>query len=330
MSTEGISLVSGIFKAENFYIIDETTRLATLYDRRSGFSGYSSEILDLVPEEEAIKNSRIIVFGPKIKSNLELGSLTFHLKQISEKIRKDQQLINIIPVDKGRNEQMIETIEAVSGLSAGKEFGYHYFPYGSSRVMASNYEGKKEEWMASSGDMEGSEERFLIESLDSFSEKFRKVWLKRKLEMYYSYYVKGYYTLSLAANSFGKESPLTNLAKVMIKSIDDFADSILDGIKKKIKELSIKPVKAVIYLVWDVDQYELLGESEYFRARFVDKLNEYFSQTKLMTIDKLESIILNYQLSKEEILLVCDEISESRIKDKVDPQKLLKCQNQSG
>ena len=109
-----------------------------------------------------------------------------------------------------------------------------------------------------------------------------------------------------------------------MKSAEDFALVILDKIKERVKSLSIKPTKASVYIVWDIDTYEMLGESEYFRAKLIEKLNEFFSQTKLLSIERLESYILNYQLTKEELLLICDEIFENRIKDKVDAKKIIR------
>ncbi len=323
-STEGITLVNSILKNESFMIVDENTRFANPYEKNSSRQSYSNEITDLIPGDMQINSSSYVFFGPKLKIGSDWSFVTFHLKYVAGNLKKGQHFINLLPVEIGKNEQIMETVEAVSGLKAGKDFGYHYFPVGSASIIASLFEGKKEPWMGQTLDLNKAEEKFLLDALDAFTEKFRRVWLKGKQQIFYSYYIKGYYTISLIPESFGKNSPVSGLSKVYMKSAEDFAVYVLEKIKDRVKELSIKPTKASVYLVWDVDSYELLGESEYFRARLIERLNEFFSQTKLVSIERLESYILNYQLSKEELLLVCDEIFENRIRDKVDSQKIVK------
>ncbi len=323
-STEGITLVNSILKNESFMIVDESTRFANSYEKSSSHQIYASEITDLIPGDITISKSNFVFFGPKLKIGSDWSFIAYHLKYVAGNLKKGQHFINLLPVEVGKNEQIIEMIEAVSGLKAGKDFGYHYFPAGNPSIIASIFEGKKEPWMGQEVELNKAEEKFLLDTLDSFTEKFRRTWLKRKQQIFYSYYVKGYYTISLIPGSFGKNSPVSGMSKLYMKSVDDFAFVILEKIKEKIKALSIKPTKASIYLVWDVDANELLGESEYFRTRLIQRLNEFFSQTKLLSIERLESYILNYQLSKEELLLVCDEIFENRIKDKVDSQKIVK------
>jgi len=323
-STEGITLVNTMLKNEPFMIVDENTRFANSYEKNATNTSFNSDIIDLIPADITINGASFIFFGPKLKVVSDWPFITFHLKYVAGNINKGQHFINLLPVEIGKNEQMIEIIEAVSGLRAGKDFGFHYFPVGSPSVLASSFEGKKESWMGQTSDLNRAEERFLLDALDAFTEKFRKVWLKGKAQIFYSYYVKGYYTLSLIPNSFGKNSPLSGLSKIYMKSAEDFALVILDKIKERVKSLSIKPTKASVYIVWDIDTYEMLGESEYFRAKLIEKLNEFFSQTKLLSIERLESYILNYQLTKEELLLICDEIFENRIKDKVDAQKIIR------
>jgi hypothetical protein len=324
LSTEGITLVNGLVKADEYLIIDENTRLANSYNRKLSQLMRSEDLSDIVPGASALGGATLIFFGPKQRPFSDWSNVTFHLKFIAANLRRGQHVVNVLPVEKGRNYQMIEVLETISGFKAGKDFGYHYFPVGSPGALASIYDGKREQWMAQGSDMESAEEKYLIDAMDSFGEKVRKVWLRRGSDTFISYYVKGSYAISLVPNSFGKNSTLTSLSRVYLKSVDDFMSFVSERIKERVKELTIKPARASIYLVWDADANEILGESEYYRERFRQKLNESFARTESISMEKIESYVLNFQLAKEEVLVVCDELSESRLKDKVEVQKIIR------
>ena len=146
-STEGITLVNSILKNESFMIVDESTRFANPYEKSPSSQSYVSEITDLIPGDISISRSNFVFFGPKLKIGSDWPFITYHLKYVAGNLKKGQHFINLLPVEIGKNEQIIEIIEAVSGLKAGKDFGYHYFPVGSASILSSFFEGKKEPWM---------------------------------------------------------------------------------------------------------------------------------------------------------------------------------------
>lgn len=317
LSTEGVNFVKKKY-AKSFPVIDESLRLtvATIDSNLQVELNSKRELSDIVPASETISKAKEIFFAPKAKRWGQdwWEEISHHVKFIGNNISQSQHFINLMPLARGKNEQLINTIETVSGLTAGKDFGYHYMPLPVNlAIVASIWDGPPYEWSNGQTELDGGETGYLIKSIGYYLKLFEEVWLNQSKSVFISDYARGIFPLTLALESFEKGSSLHGIANVLLKSSDDYVNRIVNDIKLKLREEAVKPARAVIYVIWELDDYELFDESHYLRAKLVARLEEHFGEVIPLSLKKMENLILNYSVSKESLILACTKISANSL-----------------
>ena len=327
LSTEGVEFVKKYYK-RGFPVIDESLRLAVMNissDIRLELSS-RRELSDILPASEAIGRAKEIFFAPKAKrwGQEWWEEISHHVKFIGNSMSQGQHFINLMPMARGKNEQLINAIEAVSGLQAGRDFYYHYLPLPPDISDASAFDEAEYQRSDEKDEIEKKEIDYLINSMEGYLKLFEEVWIRRTRSVFISRYSKGIFPLTLSLESFDKGSSLHGIAGVLFKSADEYINKLVNNVKAKLREDSIKPTRAVIYVIWELDDYELFDESHYLRAKLVARLEEHFGEVIPLSLKRMENLILNYSLSKESIILSCtrdaaDSLSGSEVGNKVIP-----------
>ncbi len=327
LSTEGANFVKKNYE-KSFPVIDESLRLAVININSNMKVELNSrrELSDILPASETISKAKEIFFAPKAKRWGQdwWEEISHHAKFIGNNISSGQHFINLMPMARGKNEQLINTIETVSGLEAGKDFLYHYLPLPTDLSDASILNEDPYQRSDGESEIDKKEIDYLVNSIEDYLKLFEEVWLRRSKSVFISNYSKGIFPLTLSLESFDKGASLHGIASVLLKSADDYINKLVNNVKIKLREDAIKPARAVVYVIWELDDYELFDESHYLRAKLVARLEEHFGEVIPLSLKKMENLILNYSLSKESLILSCtrdatDSLINSEIGNKVIP-----------
>lgn len=317
LSTEGVNFIKKNY-ARSFPVIDESLRLtvATIDSNLQIELNSKRELSDILPATETLSKIKEIFFAPKVKKWGQdwWEEILHHVKFIGNSISQGQQFINLVPVALGKNEQLINTIETVSGLSVGKDFGYHYMPIPvSMATVVSVWDGTPYEWSNGQVSLEEGENGYLIRSVSNYLKLFEEVWLNRSKSVFVSDYSRGIFPLTLSLESFERGSSIHGISHVLLKSSDDYINQIVNDIKFKLREENIKPARAIVYVIWELDDYELFNEAHYLRAKLVSRLEEHFGEIIPLSLKKMENLTLNYSISRESIILACTKVSANAL-----------------
>ncbi len=313
-TSQGVSFARELLKKTEATIVDENLRMGTVKALDDLLK--QDELAELLPLSFSVEKSKYIIYSPRLHGSINVNDLMIHARAIAQNMGHGQHFINLVPLPRGRNLQLIEVIEASSGLKAGKDIGYHYFPPWSRRTdRASIWDGKREPWMAQAQDIERSEMEYIINILSILTERFRDVWLEHK-QVFISEYVKGSAMLDFVDENFSRLQVYQGLSSLLVKSINEFIAAIIERVRAAIKAQGVRPAKGTVNLVWEVDDLDMLGEEEKARHALVRKLSDEFRRVEVVKQSEAENFLLNSQFQKGSALLLCTRNDFEALKGK--------------
>lgn len=313
-SLEGVAFVTEHLKRPEVILVDENLRMGTV--KRVDELNRHEELSDLLPLSLSVERSKYIIYGPRLHGAVNVNDILSHVKAIAQNMKQGQHFINLVPLPLGRSAQLIEVLEAASGLKVGKDFGYHYFPILSKRQnRASVWEGKREPWMAQAADTLKAEEGHIIDVMGTLVERFRDVWIARR-QIFISEYIKGSLILDFVNEEFSRLQVYQGLSTLLLKSINEFMTSVVERVREAIKAQGIRPAKGVVGVVWDANELDMLGEEERAKQVLIRRLLDEFKKVEPIRQSEAENMILNAQVQKGTALLFCTREGFESLKGK--------------
>ena len=138
LSTEGYALASQMaIKGADVYIIDESTpsaislkpEIAKTYPNVSSLKE-DEPLLAMEPIDVAVSKAQYLFFTPRIRKTGQDVKTEIHskFKDAITSLKKNSSVIFTLPTGFGGNNENISLLEHVTGLQAGKNISYFYYP----------------------------------------------------------------------------------------------------------------------------------------------------------------------------------------------------------
>ena len=274
LSTEGYHLASKIvLNGADVKIIDESSASAIALNSEIAKT-YSNVIslredeplLSMDPSNIAISKTKYLFFTPRIrKTGQDLKTeVSSKFKDAVKPLKKDSSVINCLPTGFKGNDENISLLEHVTGLKAGKDSSYFYFPLNDlnktpdvigsvkqtdeKKLLTLLKTDKKEKKFV---DISSAENLHAINMIQRFSNlcsivevcKFVKNTTKQTApfndfkDLYLDDMVNGLYDLRMLGSSFESAQTLMYLVNGSIRGIHGYIKRLIDTIRITLKKM---------------------------------------------------------------------------------------------
>jgi len=346
LSTEGYHLASKmVVNGADVKIIDESAQGAIVLNSEVAQT-YTDVIalredeplLSMEPGNVAISKAKYLFFTPRIrKTGQDLKTeVNSKFKDAISELKKDSSIINCLPTGFGGNNENISLLEHVTGLEAGKNISYFYFPLndlnktpdviGSAKqasekkLLALLKTDKKEKKFV---DISSAENLHAINTIQRFSNlcsivevcKFVKNNTKQTApfndfkDLYIDDMVNGFYDLRMLGSSFESAQTLMYLINGSVRGIHGYIKRLIDTIRITLKKNDLKASKTKIVLSWTLDTNEMRGDKIEMLNSITSKLRDYIGDVETSS----GSIDLFHQ-DKVTIVVACSSHDYNEIK----------------
>ena len=347
LSTEGYHLASKmVLNGADVKIIDESSASAIALNSEIAKT-YSNVIslredeplLSMEPSNIAISKAKYLFFTPRIrKTGQDLKTeVNSKFKEAVAELKKDSSIVNCLPTGFGGNNENISLLEHVTGLEAGKDISYFYFPLNdldkTSDVIGSVRQtnekklltllktDKKEKKFV---DISSAENLHAINTIQRFSNlcsivevcKFVKSNTKQSTSfndfknLYIDDMINGLYDLRMLGSSFESAQTLMYLINGSVRGIHGYIKRLIDTIRITLKKNDLKASKTKIVLSWTLDTNEMRGDKIEMLNSIASKLRDYIGDVETST----GSIDLFHQ-DKVTIVVACTNYDYKEIKE---------------
>ena len=347
LSTEGYHLASKmVLNGADVKIIDESSASAIALNSEIAKT-YSNVIslredeplLSMEPSNIAISKAKYLFFTPRIrKTGQDLKTeVNSKFKDAVGELKKGSSIINCLPTGFGGNNENISLLAHVTGLQAGKDSSYFYFPLndlnktpdiiGSVRqpdekkLLAFLKTDKKEKKFV---DISTAENLHAINTIQRFSNlcsiievcKFVKNTTKQIAsfndfkDLYLDDMVNGLYDLRMLGASFESAQTLMYLINGSVRGIHGYIKRLIDTIRITLKKNDLKASKTKIVLSWTLDTNEMRGDKIEMLNSISSKLRDYIGDVETSS----GSIDLFHQ-DKVTIVVACSSHDYKEIKE---------------
>ena len=347
LSTEGYHLASKmVLNGADVKIIDESSASAIALNSEIAKT-YSNVIslredeplLSMEPSNIAISKAKYLFFTPRIrKTGQDLKTeVNSKFKEAVAELKKDSSIVNCLPTGFGGNNENISLLEHVTGLEAGKDISYFYFPLNdldkTSDVIGSVRQtnekklltllktDKKEKKFV---DISSAENLHAINTIQRFSNlcsivevcKFVKSNTKQSTSfndfknLYIDDMINGLYDLRMLGSSFESAQTLMYLINGSVRGIHGYIKRLIDTIRITLKKNDLKASKTKIVLSWTLDTNEMRGDKIEMLNSIASKLRDYIGDVETSS----GSIDLFHQ-DKVTIVVACSSHDYNEIKE---------------
>ena len=349
LSTEGYHLASKmVLNGADVKIIDESSASAIALNSEIAKT-YSNVIslredeplLSMEPSNIAISKAKYLFFTPRIrKTGQDLKTeVNSKFKDAVGELKKGSSIINCLPTGFGCNNENISLLAHVTGLQAGKDSSYFYFPLndlnktpdiiGSVRqpdekkLLAFLKTDKKEKKFV---DISTAENLHAINTIQRFSNlcsiievcKFVKNTTKQIAsfndfkDLYLDDMVNGLYDLRMLGASFESAQTLMYLINGSVRGIHGYIKRLIDTIRITLKKNDLKASKTKIVLSWTLDTNEMRGDKIEMLNSIASKLRDYIGDVETSS----GSLDLFHE-DKVTIVVACSNYDYKEIKEKI-------------
>ena len=346
LSTEGYNLANKmVINGADVKIVDESAQGAIALNSEIAKT-YTDVIalredeplLAMEPSNIAIAKAKYLFFTPRIrKTGQDLKTeVNSKFKDAISELKKDSSIINCLPTGFGGNNENISLLEHVTGLEAGKNISYFYFPLndlnktpdviGSAKqasekkLLALLKTDKKEKKFV---DISSAENLHAINTIQRFSNlcsivevcKFVKNNTKQTApfndfkDLYIDDMVNGFYDLRMLGSSFESAQTLMYLINGSVRGIHGYIKRLIDTIRITLKKNDLKASKTKIVLSWTLDTNEMRGDKIEMLNSITSKLRDYIGDVETSS----GSIDLFHQ-DKVTIVVACSSHDYNEIK----------------
>ena len=344
LSTEGYHLASKmVINGADVKIIDESSSSAIVLNSEIAKT-YTDVIslredeplLSMEPSNIAISKAKYLFFTPRIrKTGQDLKTeVNSKFKDAVSELKKGSSIINCLPTGFGGNNENISLLEHVTGLKAGKDSSYFYFPINDlsktpdvigsvhqadeKKILTLLKTDQKEKKLV---DISSAENLHAIDTIQRFSNlcsivevcgKFVKSNTKQAASfnefknLYLDDMVNGLYDLRMLGSSFESAQTLMYLINGSVRGIHGYIKRLIDTIRITLKKNDLKASKTKIVLSWTLDTNEMRGDKIEMLNSISSKLRDYIGDVEtssgsvdLFHQDKVTIVVAcsNYDLS---------------------------------
>ena len=348
LSTEGYHLASKmVINGADVRIIDESSSSAIVLNSEIAKT-YTNVIslredeplLAMEPSNIAISKAKYLFFTPRIrKTGQDLKTeVNSKFKDAVGELKKGSSIINCLPTGFGGNNENISLLEHVTGLKAGKDGSYFYFPLNDlnktpdvigsvkqadeKKLLVLLKTGKKEKKFV---DIFAAENLHAISTIQRFSNQCSIVEVCGKSikdnakqttsfndfkDLYLDDMVSGFYDLRMLGSSFESAQTLMYLINGSIRGIHGYIKRLIDTIRITLKKNDLKASKTKIVLSWTLDTNEMRGDKIEMLNSIASKLRDYIGDVETSS----GSVDLFHQ-DKVTIVIACSSYDYKEIKE---------------
>ncbi len=348
LSTEGYHLASKmVVNGADVKIIDESAQGAIVLNSEVAQT-YTDVIalredeplLSMEPGNVAISKAKYLFFTPRIrKTGQDLKTeVNSKFKDAVSELKKGSSVINCLPTGFGGNNENISLLEHVTGLKAGKNSSYFYFPLNDlnktpdvigaikqaeeKKLLSLLKTDKKEKKFV---DISSAENLHAIDTIQRFSNQCSIIEVCGKFvknnskyttsfnefkDLYLDDMVSGFYDLRMLGSSFESAQTLTYLINGSVRGIHGYIKRLIDTIRITLKKNDLKASKTKIVLSWTLDTNEMRGDKIEMLNSISSKLRDYIGDVETSS----GSIDLFHQ-DKVTIVVACSNHDYKEIKE---------------
>jgi hypothetical protein len=348
LSTEGYHLASKmVVNGADVKIIDESAQGAIVLNSEVAQT-YTDVIalredeplLSMEPGNVAISKAKYLFFTPRIrKTGQDLKTeVNSKFKDAVAELKKGSSVINCLPTGFGGNNENISLLEHVTGLKAGKDSSYFYFPLNDlnktpdvigaikqaeeKKLLSLLKTDKKEKKFV---DISSAENLHAIDTIQRFSNQCSIIEVCGKFvknnskyttsfnefkDLYLDDMVSGFYDLRMLGSSFESAQTLMYLINGSVRGIHGYIKRLIDTIRITLKKNDLKASKTKIVLSWTLDTNEMRGDKIEMLNSISSKLRDYIGDVETSS----GSIDLFHQ-DKVTIVVACSNHDYKEIKE---------------
>ena len=348
LSTEGYHLASKmVVSGADVKIIDESARGAIVLNSEIAQT-YTDVIslredeplLSMEPGNVAISKAKYLFFTPRIrKTGQDLKTeVNSKFKDAVAELKKGSSVINCLPTGFGGNNENISLLEHVTGLKAGKDSSYFYFPLNDlnktpdvigaikqaeeKKLLSLLKTDKKEKKFV---DISSAENLHAIDTIQRFSDQCSIIEVCGKFvknnskyttsfnefkDLYLDDMVSGFYDLRMLGSSFESAQTLMYIINGSVRGIHGYIKRLIDTIRITLKKNDLKASKTKIVLSWTLDTNEMRGDKIEMLNSISSKLRDYIGDVETSS----GSIDLFHQ-DKVTIVVACSSHDYKEIKE---------------
>ena len=318
LSTEGYAIASQMaIKGADVYIIDESTpsaislkaEIAKTYPNVSSLKE-DEPLLAMEPIDVAISKAQYLFFTPRIRKTGQDIKTEIHskFKDAVTSLKKNSSVIFTLPTGFGGNNENISLLEHVTGLQAGKNISYFYYPLedlNQQPKIIGSFNGKKDSVLSdllSTGKKEkkfvaisSSEHFHAIDTLSRFSSlcsilevcKYAQDEITKNdlssndfQEIFLDNMINGLFDLKALGSSFEGSNSLMYLINGSVKGIDGYIKRLIDEIRGTLKKNDLKASRTKIALSWTLDQHAMRGDKIEMLQNLTSRLRDYIGDVE--------------------------------------------------
>jgi len=318
LSTEGYTIASQMaIKGADVSIIDESTpsaislktEIAKTYPNVSSLKE-DEPLLAMEPIDIAISKAQYLFFTPRIRKTGQDIKTEIHskFKDAVTSLKKNSSVIFTLPTGFGGNNENISLLEHVTGLEAGKQISYFYYPLEDltpQPKIIGSFNGKKDPILHDlliSGKKEkkfvaisSSEHFHAINVLSRFSSlcsilevcKYAQDSVTKNdlssddfQEIFLDNMVSGLFDLKSLGSSFEGTNSLMYLINGSVKGIDGYIKRLIDEIRATLKKNDLKASRTKIALSWTLDQHAMRGDKIEMLHNLTSRLRDYIGDVE--------------------------------------------------
>lgn len=318
LSTEGYAIASQMaIKGADVSIIDESTpsaislkaEIAKTYPNVSSLKE-DEPLLAMEPIDVAISKAQYLFFTPRIRKTGQDIKTEIHskFKDAVTSLKKNSSVIFTLATGFGGNNENISLLEHVTGLQAGKNISYFYYPLedlNQQPKIIGSFNGKKDPFLADLLGNTKKEKEFVaisssehfhaIDILSRFSSlcsilevcKYAQDEITKNdlssndfQEIYLDNMINGLFDLKSLGSSFEGSNSLMYLINGSVKGIDGYIKRLIDEIRGTLKKNDLKASRTKIALSWTLDQHAMRGDKIEMLQNLTSKLRDYIGDVE--------------------------------------------------
>ncbi|MDC0153507.1 hypothetical protein OAJ02_02090 [Nitrosopumilus sp.] len=348
LSTEGYAIASQMaIKGADVYIIDESTpsaislkaEIAKTYPNVSSLKE-DEPLLAMEPIDVAISKAQYLFFTPRIRKTGQDIKTEIHskFKDAVTSLKKNSSVIFTLATGFGGNNENISLLEHVTGLQAGKNISYFYYPLedlNQQPKIIGSFNGKEDSVLSdllTTGKKEknfvaisSSEHFHAIDTLSRFSslcsilevckyahDEITKNDLSSNdfQEIFLDNMINGLFDLKALGSSFEGSNSLMYLINGSVKGIDGYIKRLIDEIRGTLKKNDLKASRTKIALSWTLDQHAMRGDKIEMLQNLTSRLRDYIGD-----VEAYEDPDFNlFHSDKTTIIVACSQSDFDNIK----------------
>ena len=318
LSTEGYAIASQMaIKGADVYIIDESTpsaislkaEIAKTYPNVSSLKE-DEPLLAMEPIDVAISKAQYLFFTPRIRKTGQDIKTEIHskFKDAVTSLKKNSSVIFTLATGFGGNNENISLLEHVTGLQAGKNISYFYYPLedlNQQPKIIGSFNGKEDLVLSDLLTTTKKEKKFVaisssehfhaIDTLSRFSSlcsilevcKYAHDEITKNdlssidfQEIFLDNMINGLFDLKALGSSFEGSNSLMYLINGSVKGIDGYIKRLIDEIRGTLKKNDLKASRTKIALSWTLDQHAMRGDKIEMIQNLTTRLRDYIGDVE--------------------------------------------------